>query len=36
VTNRPAAALASDLQPYARCVWRQTIPLSLYRVEPPS
>lgn len=36
VTNRPAAALARDLHPYARCVWRRSIALRVFRVEPPS
>lgn len=36
VTNRPAAALAHDLRPYAWCVWRRAIALRVFRVEPPS
>lgn len=34
VTNRPASALASDVRPYARCIWRRKVPLGLYRVSP--
>jgi hypothetical protein len=33
VTNRPPSALASDVQPYASCIWRRTVPLRLYRVR---
>jgi hypothetical protein len=34
LTNRPATAMAADVHPYASCIWRRTIPLHLYRVEP--
>jgi hypothetical protein len=36
VTNRPASALAADVRPYSRCIWRRTVPLRLYRVAPPA
>jgi hypothetical protein len=34
LTNRPASALASDIHPYASCIWRRTVPVRLYRVSP--